>query len=355
MLSALMGTGDRGLTLFGGSCLVVAEVAQAHDGSLGTAHAYVDAAAAAGAGAVKFQTHIARAESTPDEPWRVRFSPQDDTRFDYWKRMEFTEDQWMGLRKHAHEKDLVFISSPFSIEAVELLERVDVDLYKIASGEISNIPLLEGIASTGKPVIVSSGMSPWSEIDMAVDLFRDAGSPAAVLQCTSEYPCPPELVGLNVIGELRERYGIPVGMSDHSGTIFAGLAAATLGIDILEVHVTLSREMFGPDVPASITTEELSILVSGIRFIERATGNPVDKEGLSSQFESLRRTFMKSIVAARDLPAGTVLTLGDLALKKPATGIPPDQLTSVVGSRLTRALSADEQVGINDLGKGLMT
>ena len=145
--------------MFGDGCLVAAEVAQAHDGSLGTAHAYIDAAAVAGADAVKFQTHIASAESTPDEPWRVRFSSQDDSRYEYWRRMEFSEEQWEGLRRHAHERDLKFISSPFSIEAVELLERIKVDIYKIASGEISNIPLLESVASKGRPVIVSSSAS----------------------------------------------------------------------------------------------------------------------------------------------------------------------------------------------------
>ncbi len=335
--------------VFGGECLIVAEVAQAHDGSLGTAHAYIDAAAAAGAGAVKFQTHIASAESTPDEPWRVRFSPQDETRFDYWQRMEFTESQWIGLRSHAHESDLKFISSPFSIEAVELLESIEVDIYKIASGEVTNIPLLETVASMGRPVIVSSGMSPWSEIDQAVNVFKEAEASLAVLQCTSEYPCPPELVGLNVIEDLRVRYGALVGLSDHSGTIFAGLAAVTMGIDVLEIHVTMSRQLFGPDVPASITTDELATLVSGIRFIERARENPVDKELLASQFEPLRQTFMKSIVAARDLPAGTVLRLEDLSLKKPGTGIPPDQMASVIGTKLARALAADEQLAIGDL------
>ncbi len=335
--------------MFGDGCLVAAEVAQAHDGSLGTAHAYIDAAAVAGADAVKFQTHIASAESTPDEPWRVRFSSQDDSRYEYWRRMEFSEEQWEGLRRHAHERDLKFISSPFSIEAVELLERIKVDIYKIASGEISNIPLLESVASKGRPVIVSSGMSPWSELDQAVNVFKEAEVSLAVLQCTSEYPCPPELIGLNVIEDLRARYGVPVGLSDHSGTIFAGLAASTMAIDVLEIHVTMSRQMFGPDVPASITTDELSTLISGIRFIERAMENPVDKELLASHFETLRLTFMKSIVAARDLPVGTVLSLEDLALKKPGTGIPSNQMSSVIGAKLTRVLLADEQLTINDL------
>lgn len=335
--------------MFTEGCLVVAEVGQAHEGSLGMAHSYIDAAAGAGADAVKFQTHLADAESTPDEPWRILFSTQDETRYDYWKRMEFTEPQWNELRTHAHEKGLRFISSPFSVEAVELLARIDVDVYKVASGELTNVPLLEAIASRSKPSILSSGMSPWDEIDGAFEILRGSGAPVAVLQCTSEYPCPPELVGLNVIEELRSRYSAPVGLSDHSGTMFPGLAAATLGIQVLEIHVTMSRRMFGPDVPASVTVDELETLVEGIRFIERAIANPVDKSEMAARLEPLRKTFMKSIVASRDLAKGATLSPGDLSLKKPGSGLGPPQLTEVIGRRLRRALVKDEQIKKEDL------
>ena len=144
-------------------CLIIGEIAQAHDGSLGTAHAYIDAVAAAGADAVKFQTHIAAAESSPSEPWRVKFSLQDATRFEYWKRMEFTEEQWIGLKEHANSRNLIFISSPFSIEAVNLLERVGVAAWKVASGEVGNAPMLSRMISTGLPIMLSSGMSSIDE------------------------------------------------------------------------------------------------------------------------------------------------------------------------------------------------
>lgn len=335
--------------MFTEGCLVVAEVGQAHEGSLGMAHSYIDAAAGAGADAVKFQTHLADAESTPDEPWRIQFSTQDETRYDYWKRMEFTEPQWEELRAHAHEKSIRFISSPFSIEAVELLASIDVDVYKVASGELTNVPLLEAIASRSKPSILSSGMSPWDEIDRAFEILTGSGAPVAVLQCTSEYPCPPELVGLNVIEELRSRYSAPVGLSDHSGTIFPGLAAATLGIQVLEIHVTMSRRMFGPDVPASVTIDQLETLVEGIRFIERAMANPVDKSAMANRLEPLRKTFMKSIVASRDLEKGATLSANDLSLKKPGSGLGPSQMTEVIGRRLRRELVKDEQIKEEDL------
>jgi N-acetylneuraminate synthase len=330
-------------------CLIVGEIAQTHDGSLGTAHAYIDAIAQTGADAVKFQTHIAAAESTLHEPWRIKFSPQDATRYDYWKRMEFTEEQWQGLANHARAHDLVFLSSAFSPEAVELLERVGVSAWKAGAGEISNLPLLELMGQTGKPVILSSGMSDWTELDEAVNCVRGLEAPVAVLQCTTSYPCPPEKLGLNVIAQLRERYHCPVGLSDHSGTIYAGLAAAALGAKMIEVHVAFSRECFGPDVTASVTTQELSQLVEGVRFIELALANPVDKGAMAENLSGLRLAFGKSIVAAHDLSAGHSLTSNDLAFKKPGTGIPAARNHEVIGRRLKRAVTADTLLSEDDL------
>lgn len=325
-----------------GGCLIIGEVAQAHDGSLGMAHAFIDAIADAGADAVKFQTHIAAAESTPSEPWRVKFSKQDATRYDYWKRMEFSEEQWHGLKKHADERGLLFLSSPFSMEAVELLERVGVPAWKVASGEVSNVPMFERMASSGLPMLVSTGMSPLDEIDAVVERVKSHNMPLVVMQCTTAYPCPPEKVGLNMIPFFRERYDCGVGLSDHSATIYAGLAAATLGIDALEVHVTLSREMFGPDVPASLTTGELRQLVDGVRFIEKMRSSPVDKDAMAAETAPLRNLFTKSVVARRDLQAGTILREEHLTAKKPGTGIPAARLSELLGRRLRTNLRVDD-------------
>lgn len=331
----------QGFTSSATTCLIIGEIAQTHDGSLGTAHAYIDAIAKAGAKAIKFQTHIAAAESTPGEPWRVKFSRQDATRYEYWQRMEFSEEQWRGLAEHAADCGLIFLSSAFSFAAVELLERLGMAGWKVGAGEITNLPMLEMMARTGKPVILSSGMSSWAELDDAVSSVRKHKAPVAVLQCTTAYPCPPEKLGLNVLAELRARYGCPVGLSDHSGTIYAGLAAATLGAQLIEVHVTFSRECFGPDVPASITTGELKQLVEGVRFIEQALAHPVDKEVLAAELSEMKRTFGKSIVAARDLPAGWQLSEADLAIKKPGTGIPAARLSELIHRRLAHAITAD--------------
>jgi N,N'-diacetyllegionaminate synthase len=336
-----VGSGER--------CLIIGEVAQAHDGSLGMAHAFIDAIAEAGADGVKFQTHIADAESTPDEPFRVRFSQQDASRYEYWKRMEFTEEQWSGLAQHAREKGLIFLSSPFSLEAVEMLQRVRVPAWKIPSGEVGSAPMFERIAETKLPILLSTGMSPWSEIDAAVDWIKGEGLPLLIFQCTTAYPCPPEKVGLNLLDIFRQRYKCPVGLSDHSGRIFPGLSAATLGVDMIEVHVTLSREIFGPDVPASITTDELHQMVEGIRFIERMNKNPVDKDTIAEELVPLRQAFFKSVVARADLPEGTILERDHLTIKKPGTGIPADQLGTVIGRKLRRAVIKDELIQEEDL------
>lgn len=333
----------------GERCLVIGEVAQAHEGSLGTALAYVDAVAHAGADAVKFQTHIAAAESTPGETWRVPFSPQDASRYDYWHRMEFTEEQWRLLRERAEKRGLLFLSSPFSVEAVELLKRVGVAAWKVGSGQVSDTPMMERVAASGLPVLLSTGMSPVDEVDRAVARLRHAGVHFAVLQATSVYPTPPERVGLNLLQTYRERYACPVGLSDHSGTIFPGIAAAALGACVVEVHVTFSRRAFGPDVPASVTLEELATLAEGIRFMERMRASPVDKDALAAELEPLRKVFTKSVVARIDLPAATLLEQGHLAAKKPGTGIPAERIGQLVGRRLRRAVAADAMISWEDL------
>jgi N-acetylneuraminate synthase len=255
----------------------------------------------------------------------------------------------MGLASHAAERGLLFISSPFSVAAVDLLHRIGMPLWKVGSGETSNRMLLERMAETGAPVLLSTGMSPIAEIDASVALLQSRGVQLGVFQCTTAYPCPPEKVGLNMIPFYRDRYGCWVGLSDHSATIYPGLAAAALGLDLLEVHVALSREMFGPDVPASVTTTELRQLVIGVRFIETMRAHPVDKDALAAETAPLRRIFTRSIVAGRDLPAGAVLTRDDLLVKKPGTGLPPERLNEVIGRRLRRSVTADQLLAIDDI------
>ena len=326
----------------GSPCFIIAEIAQGHDGSLGTAFAYIDAAAKAGVDAIKFQTHIAGAESTRQEEFRIKVFPQDKSRYDYWKRIEFQTKQWAALARHAEKQGLIFLSTPFSLEAVDLLEGLGVPAWKIGSGEISNLPMLERVARTRKPVLLSSGMSPWSELDEAVECVRAASGSVAVFQCTTSYPCPPEHLGLNILDDLRQRYSCPVGLSDHSGTVYAAMAAATLGADLIEVHTVFSRECFGPDVSSSVTTSELAQLVDGVRFIERSLNNPVNKDDEATKREDLRTLFGRSLVATRNLPKGHRLGADDIAFKKPGGGLPAKDLPAVIGRVVTKAYSANE-------------
>lgn len=320
---------------------VIAEIAQTHDGSLGTALAYVAAVKKAGAHAIKFQTHIADAESTPGEPFRVKFSHQDATRYDYWKRMEWTRDQWALLASHARDAGLIFLSSAFSLEAVALLDGLGMPAWKVGSGEILNPQMIEAMARTKKPLLFSNGMVTWDEVDRAAGIARTHGAPFAFFQCHTAYPSPPEKLGLNILDDLRARYGCPVGLSDHSGTVYAGLAAFARGANLLEVHVTMSREAFGPDVPASVTTSELAMLVEGSRFIHAALTNPVDKELNAKELSRERVIFSKSLVAARALAKGATLTEADVVAKKPGTGIAASRMPEFVGKRLSRAVSKD--------------
>lgn len=329
--------------------LVVAEIAQAHDGSLGMAHAYIDAVAKTGADIIKFQTHIADAESTLDEPFRVKFSLQDITRYDYWKRMEFTKEQWVGLAQHAHDKGLIFLSSPFSVEAFELLDEIGMPAWKVSSGEIYNPLLFNRILKAKRPVLLSTGMSNLSEIDDAVNLLEINKVPFLLFQCTTNYPCPPEKVGLNLIDYLKDKYQCPVGLSDHSGTIYPGLSAAAKGISMIEIHITLSREMFGPDVSSSITTNELKQLVEGVRFIEKMISNPVDKDIVASEKIDLRSIFAKSIIVKSNLTADTIIKEEHLTLKKPGTGIPASEIYNIIGKKLKCDIQANEMLTYDHL------
>ncbi len=333
----------------GHSPYLIAEVAQAHDGSLGFAHAFIDAAAEAGADAIKFQTHFADEESTRDEQFRVKFSKQDASRFDYWKRMEFTDEQWAGLAGHAREKKLAFISSAFSMRAVELLERLGMPTWKVASGEVLSPGFLQRLAATGKPVLLSSGMSPYREIEAAFNLLRDTGAPVAILQCTSRYPTQLPDVGLNVIDELRRRFGCPVGLSDHSGQVYPALIAMARGANIIEAHITLDKRMFGPDVSSSLTVEEFGLLARTRDAMAEMDANPVDKDAMAGEMAGMRELFQKSVAARTPLLAGTLLTRDMLTTKKPATGIPAGEIERVVGRKLSRAVEPDRVLNWSDL------
>jgi len=327
--------------------VVIAEVGSVHDGSFGNAQKLIELAAQCGADVIKFQTHIAAAETLPNAPMPPYF--KGEPRYEYFERTAFTREQWRRLKAYCDEKGIEFLSSPFSTQAVELLESVGVARYKVPSGEVSNLPLLEVIAQTGKPVLLSSGMSAWAELDEAVNTILRCHSRLTVLQCTSEYPCPYEEVGLNVMVEMRERYHLPVGLSDHTLTPYASLAAVTLGASVIEKHVTFSRWMYGSDARHSLEPTEFTDLVRGIRAIEGMLGSPVDKDALAMRLRDMKHIFEKSVVTLMDLPAGTQITAEMVGVKKPGTGIPARRLREVLGHRVVRDVPKDWVLQEGDL------
>jgi N-acetylneuraminate synthase len=330
-------------------CFFIAEMGLSHEGSLGYAHAFIDSAAQAGTDAVKFQTHIADAEGTTAEEFRIKTFPQDATRQAYWARTSFTQEQWSQLKRHAEEKGLIFLSTPFSKDAAILLENIGISAWKIGSGDINNTPLLEFITQTRKPVLLSSGMSYYQEIDRAIHMLKTQHIPTLLFQCTSLYPCPAEHVGLNLLTEFRERYAVPIGLSDHSGKTATGIAAVTLGADALEHHITWHRGCFGPDVIASITFEELANLIADVRFIEKILMHPVTKDNEADSLQTMRSLFTKSVVAATAIPAGTILALGHFAFKKPGTGIPAGDYVKLLGKAAKRGITQNSIITWDDI------
>jgi N,N'-diacetyllegionaminate synthase len=329
--------------------IIIAEIAQAHEGSLGIAHSYIDALAKTGVDAVKFQTHIAAAESSEYENFRINFSYEDNTRFDYWKRMEFTIEQWDGIKKHCDDLGLEFISSPFSCAAVDLLEKIGVNKYKIGSGETSNFLMLQKIAATGKDILLSTGMSSFSEIDETLNFLKPFKNKISLFQCTTEYPTSPDSWGLNVISEMKFKYQLPIGFSDHSSEIYASLAAVTLGAELLEFHAVFHKDIFGPDAKASLNMEQIAQLVRGVRDIEKSIKNPVNKNE-NLKYTSNKILFGKSLAINKDLEDGHIIRIEDIESKKPAEkGISAKEFQSVIGKKLNKSLKKWDFITINDI------
>lgn len=310
--------------------MLIAEIGSVHDGSFGNAQKLIELASECGADAVKFQTHIAEAESLVDAPSPEYF--KDEPRVDYFRRIGFTAEQWLRLKLLAEECGLLFLSSPFSIEAADLLESLDMAVYKIPSGEITNIPLLERIASFKKPVLLSSGMSNWMELDNAVSVFR-GHSELTVMQCSSVYPCPPENVGLNVLQEMQQRYGCAVGFSDHTLGFAAPIAAAALGASVIEKHFTFSKFMYGSDAQHSMEPNEFKVLASTLKDVWSMLRSPVNKDDTTS-YVAMKGVFQKSIVSAVPLKAGTYIDRKHLSFKKPGTGIPASEYAELIGKKI---------------------
>lgn len=329
---------------------VIAEVAQTHEGSLGNCLAFAEVARDCGADAIKFQTHIAAEESTPQEPWRVPFSKQDASRYDYWRRMEFSFEQWREIKAHCDRLGIVFMSSPFSVKACEWLDTLGMELWKIASGEIRNDQLLDWISSTGRPMIVSTGLATPDEAIATVGKLKARGNDIALLHCTTKYPTPPEDVGMNVLQDfITALPDTVVGLSDHSGTPFPGTVACYLGGSIVEVHLTLHEKMFGPDVSSSLTPDKLKQLVQGTEMAWRMRTSAVDKHAQMNALGKERSIFGRSLYTTRAIARGEIVAEDALGYKKPGGGMAYAERTALMGRPAVRDLPEHHMLSTDDV------
>ncbi len=312
---------------------IVAEAGVNHNGDIGLAKRLIDVAVEAGADAVKFQTFKAErvvSTSAPKAEYQKQTTDAEESQLEMLKRLELSPAAHRELQAYCKKRGVLFLSTPFDEESVDLLDELGVPAFKVGSGEITNWPLLEYIARKGKPIILSTGMSYLSEVDEAVRVIRETGSDQLVLlHCVSNYPADPADANLRAMQTLATAFEAPVGFSDHTPGIEVSLAAAALGAAVIEKHFTLDRSLPGPDHRASLEPEELKALVRGIRTVESALGDGQKRPTTSEA--NTAAVVRRSLVAAYDIPAGTVLTEKHIAFRRPGTGLPPSMRSFLVG------------------------
>jgi N-acetylneuraminate synthase len=334
----------------GHAAYIVAEAGVNHDGSIDAALALVDAAAGAGADAVKFQifrTELVVSVGAPKAAYQLQRDPA-GSQFEMVRGLELGPDAFRTIVDHCAERSIRFLATPFDEESADVLEDLDVDAFKIGSGDLTNHPLLAYIAEKGRPMIVSTGMSTMEEVEAAVAVIASAGDPPfALLHAVSNYPAAAPDVNLSAMSALRERFGVPVGYSDHTMGIVVALAAVALGASVIEKHITLDRTRQGPDHAASIEPAELEQLVQGVRVVESALGTG-EKSPAASE-SPMRLVARRSLALARSKLAGEEISVRDLVSLRPGDGISPSEAAAVMGRRLVRDLPAGSFLAWEDL------
>lgn len=327
----------------GHPCFVIGEAGVNHNGSLETALRLVDVAVCAGVDAVKFQTFTASRVVVRDAP-KARYQEETtgshESQREMLERLELSEEAHRRIQSYCRSRGVVFLSTPFDEESADFLESLDVPAFKIPSGELTNLPLLQHVARKRKPLIVSTGMATLPEVEAAVSAVRRTGNDRiALLHCVSAYPAAAADANLNAMRTMAQAFGVPIGFSDHTAGIDVALAAVALGACVIEKHFTLDRTLPGPDHRASLEPDALCALVKGVRTVEAALGHG-RKEPVAAEAD-VAAVSRKSIVAACAIPAGTRLTRDLLVMKNPGTGWPPSMLGDVLGRVSARDIPAD--------------
>lgn len=342
---------DGRLVGSGQPCLIIAEAGVNHNGSLELACALVDAARAAGADAVKFQTFKAErlvSAAAPKAAYQQRTTGAAESQLEMIRRLELGEAEHRQLLDHCRQRGILFLSSPFDEQSADFLAELGMSAYKVPSGELTNLPFLGHLAGKGRPLILSTGMAYLGEVEAAVRAITAAGPvPLALLQCVSNYPADPADVNLRAMDTLAAAFGVPVGYSDHVPPNEVAFAAVARGACIVEKHFTLDRNLPGPDHQASLEPGELAALVRGIRAVEAALGDGRKRPAASEA--DTAAVARKSLVAARDLPAGSVLEPSLIAVKRPGTGLPPVMLQHLLGRRTRVDIPRDALLALEDL------
>ncbi len=327
---------------------IIAEAGVNHNGDLELAKQLIDVAAKAGADAVKFQTFKAKSLVSLDAPkaaYQMQTTAADESQFTMIKKLELNLDTHHLLRAHCHDRGIQFLSSPFDLESVDLLFGLGMEIFKIPSGEITNLPYLRKIGSLNKKVILSTGMSTLAEVEAAIQILYAAGlkkEQLTLLHCNTEYPTPMVDVNLRAMQTLADSFDIKVGYSDHTLGIEIPIAAVALGATVIEKHITLDNDLPGPDHRASLEPQELVAMVKAIRNLEQALGDGI-KQPTPSE-EKNRPIARKSIVACRQIKQGELLTDDNLTVKRPATGISPMKWDRLIGTRASKDFKADEVI-----------
>ena len=323
-------------------CFIIAEAGVNHNGNLETAYRLVDSAVESGSDAVKFQTFNADRLVSPTAPkaeYQMRTTDSSESQYEMIRRLELTPDMHQNLIEYCHTRGILFMSSPFDEGSADLLDELKVPVFKIPSGEITNLPFLSHVATKGKPMIVSTGMANLDEVETAVETIRESGNQKIILlQCVSNYPAEPAHANLRAMETMNKKFSLPVGYSDHTQGIAVAIAATALGATVVEKHFTLNRNLPGPDHEASLEPEELVAMVQGIRIAESALGTG-EKVPCASE-SGTANVARKSLVAAVDIPAGTVLADEHIAIKRPGTGLRPSMKSGIVGKTIREGLLA---------------
>jgi len=314
---------------------IIAELGSVHDGKLYMVKRLIKSAAKAGADIIKFQMHIADEETLINAPSPSYFISEN--RYDYFKRTAFKFSDWKKIIKYCKLNKVDFLCSPFSEKAVNILEKLKVKSYKVPSGELTNLPLIKKLKKTKKHIYVSTGMSNWREIDLAVKILKNNFT---LLQCSSIYPCPIEKAGLNVIKQFQDKYKCKFGFSDHTLGCSASFAAASIGATIIEKHFTLSKKMYGSDAKHSMEPDEFKFFTKTIKEIWKILENPVNKNDLKI-YKSMKRIFEKSTVAKIDLKKNVKLNMSNITFKKPSDGIRAFDYKKVLGKKINKDIKKD--------------